>query len=343
MPVANCRIRSKQAQDLSHPKADSVDLIANPLPNSATQVLVAANPNAGARSGKPKIDRLAELLREAGFEPTVTSNIDEIASLSQSLLASGQLRAVVAAGGDGTVDLVVNNTDPTVPLTILPLGTENLLSKYLKISPDPEFVCRTIADGVTLSHDAGRVGNQVFSLMLSCGFDAEVVRRVHEERSGHIHQLAYAKPILDSILNYQYPELRVYCDDEEPIFARWCFVFNLPKYAMGLRIAPEAIGHDGLLDVCTFKDGSLISGLTYLSGIVLGQHQSWRDCTVKRAVSVRIESDGDVPFEVDGDPGGKLPADIEVLPNRLTLLASPDWAEGHGYTIKEQVDEIRAE
>ena len=300
------------------------------LPDQATKVLISANPKAGARSGRPVVDRLAELLRDRGFLPVISTDIEEISRESTAALNRGELRAVVAAGGDGTIGLVANHTDENVPLTVLPLGTENLLSKYLGIKPDPESVCETITQGATVRLDAGRVEKQIFLLMVSCGFDADVVRRLHEQRAGHINHLSYAKPILDSIRNYEYPELKIYCDQRE-ISARWGFVFNLPCYAMGLRIAPDADGTDGLLDVCTFKDGSFWSGLKYLSGVVFGQHKTWRDCVIEQAKHIRIESDGEVPFEIDGDPGGFLPVDIEIIPDRLTLVVPEQWAADHGF------------
>jgi diacylglycerol kinase family enzyme len=95
---------------------------------------------------------------------------------------------------------------------------------------------------------------------------------------------------------------------------------NLPRYAAGLQIAPDALGDDGLLDVCTFKRGSLWSGLRYLGGILLRQHKWWEDFVTHRAESIRIESDVPVPYQLDGDPGGVLPLDIRVLPARVTFL-----------------------
>ncbi len=305
------------------------------LSDEATKVLISVNPKAGARSVRPVVERFAELLRGRGFFPVLSSDIEEIAHESARSLDRGELRAVVAAGGDGTIGLVANHTGPGVPLSVLPLGTENLLSKYLGIKPDPEAVCETIANGTTVRLDAGKVGGKFFLLMVSCGFDADVVRRLHEHRAGHINHFSYAKPILDSIRNYEYPELKIYCDQRE-ISARWGFVFNLPCYAMGLQIAPDADGTDGMLDLCTFKDGSLWSGLKYLSGVVLGQHQTWSDCVIQQAKHIRIESAGAVPYEIDGDPGGFLPVDIEVVPNRLTLVVPERWAAGRGFNVVER-------
>lgn len=299
------------------------------LPESARSVLISRNPKAGARSGLPTVERLSGLLAAQDFQVETLTDIDELSSKSAQLLRDGELRCVVSAGGDGTVALLANRLPRDTPLAVLPLGTENLLSKHLQMRGDPAEVCQTICEGRALKFDAGRAGDQIFLIMAGCGFDAEVVRRLHNDRTGHIHHLSYAKPIWDSIHNYDYPELRVHCEipasDSAPartqtITARWAFVVNLPRYAGGLRIAPDASGNDGLLDVCTFKDGSLWSGLRYLSGVVLGQHASWDDCVTVRAARIRIDSDSPVPLQLDGDPGGFLPTEIEVLPDHLTLL-----------------------
>lgn len=320
-------------------------------------VLIVANPKSGARSGRPAIDRLVELLEGDGFAVEVQSDIDAAAERSRELLDNAELRTVVAAGGDGTVALVVNKTPPGTPVTVLPLGTENLLAKHLGATADPGDVHRVILQRDVVRFDAGRANGQIFLLMASCGFDADVVRRVHSERTGHIHHLSYARPIFDSILNYQYPELRITCEGgsaastlaeessagasssdaissngsvpPEPILARWAFVMNLPRYAAGLQIVPQAVGDDGLLDVCTFKEGSLWSGLTYLAGVLMGQHQTYSDCVSRRAFRVRIESDEPAPYQLDGDPGGFTPLEIDVVPGRLTMLAPQRFAEQH--------------
>jgi len=299
------------------------------LSNETTDVLVSVNPKAGARSGQTIVEQVIEALKGSGYRAEVFTDIDRLAETATERLAKGLLRAVVAAGGDGTVSLVVNRTPANVPVVPLPLGTENLLAKYLKITANPEGICRVIRRGAFVRLDAGQANGHLFLLMAGCGFDAEVVRRLHQQRGGHIHHLSYVKPIFQSIRSYEYPELRIYSDassDAEPqIKARWAFVVNVPRYAMGLGIAPDADGADGQLDVCTFKQGSLWKGLVYMAGVIMGRHQSWDDCMTLRAQRVRIESDSPVPYQLDGDPGGYLPLDIEVLPKRLMLLVPEDW------------------
>jgi diacylglycerol kinase family enzyme len=176
-----------------------------------------------------------------------------------------------------------------------------------------------------------------------------VVRRLHEVRSGNIHHLSYAKPILDSIRTYDYPELRIWYappgNDElsEQITARWAFVVNLPRYAGGLNFAPLASGSDGLLDVCTFREGSLWHGLRYLTGVVFGQHETMEDFVRVQTRRLRIESDAAVPYQLDGDPGGQLPVEIEIEAGRLTVLVDAAWSErqtgGSGLRAAARSDE----
>jgi diacylglycerol kinase family enzyme len=66
----------------------------------------------------------------------------------------------------------------------------------------------------------------------------------------------------------------------------------------------------------------------YLGAVITGQHQSWDDCVTMRTARVLIESEAQVPFQLDGDPGGMLPADIRVLPGRLNLVVARERADG---------------
>ena len=101
---------------------------------------------------------------------------------------------------------------------------------------------------------------------------------------------------------------------------RWLFAFNLPCYATGLQFAPQADGADGLLDVCGFGQGSVWHGLRYLTAVLQGRHQTLPDCLTGRVRRLRITADAEVPYQLDGDPGGMLPVEIEVLPGRLRLI-----------------------
>lgn len=294
---------------------------------SADRVLVLTNPSAGARLRDKLVWDLVECLKERGLAPGVVTDLDTFDGLVER--QRGQLRAIVAAGGDGTVAEIVNRTAPDVPVTVYPMGTANLLANYLHLECDPAALAATVVEGAIARLDAGTANGRIFLSMVGCGFDGEVVERLHRKRGGgHISYWTYARPILDTIRSYGYPKLRVHFESAgqsqssaPPHSARWAFVVNLPDYAGGLRLVPQAVGTDGVLDVCTFGHGSLWHGLRYLGYVALGRHRGLSDCITAQVTRVRIEADEPVAYQLDGDPGGFLPLEVEVLPERLTLMA----------------------
>ena len=306
-------------------------------PVEAGRVLILLNPKAGRRSSLAKVDRLAQLLvHRKRYEVEVCTNLDAACRKANQWHSEGGLRAFVPVGGDGTISDVVNRTDPGVPLAIFPAGTSNLIARHLRMKARPELVYRTIASGRLVRMDVGRAGGRLFVAMASCGFDAEVARRVHEHRrasrGGFLGYWSYVKPILDGIRSYQYPELRVHLDSPgegrgatlpTELVARWVFVLNLPKYGWGLPLAPWADQTDGLLDLCTFRRGSLPVGLWYVAAVHLGLHRRLTDCTTLPVRRVRITSEADVEYQLDGDPVGHLPLDVEVVPGRMSVLLPP--------------------
>jgi diacylglycerol kinase (ATP) len=328
--------------------------------NEANRVLILMNPHAGAKDSRPRVERLAELLHRRGFVPEIFTDLQAVTGKAAELHAKGELRALVGVGGDGTAAELVNRTPEGLPLTLLPGGNENLLARHLGLDPQPEKLAETIAGGKILRLDAGRAGERIFLLMAGCGLDAEVVRLVHRRRTGHIRSRDYLKPLWEVVRTYDYPELRVYCDETpdagppvelseyskvtcgagvppaqaaetaapqkqgiaigQPLTLSWLAAFNLPCYGGGLKIAPHADCGDAQLDMCGFRGASWTRFLTLATAVYLGRHRRLGDWMERKISRLRIESDAPVPYQLDGDPGGLLPLEIEVLPQRMTLI-----------------------
>jgi diacylglycerol kinase (ATP) len=291
------------------------------LSRDADRVAILVNPKAGPIAAQPGADRLAHLLKEHGYKVEIFTDLAAATSQANQWHAEGSLRTLVGVGGDGTAAELANRTDDGVPLTLFPGGNSNLLARYVQMTKEPEFLCRTIVDGVAARLDAGRANGRIFLLMIGCGFDAEVVNRVHEHRTGHINFKNYLGPIRETIRNYAYPEIQAAWEDNgEPaasLSARWLFVFNLPCYGGKFRIAPQSDGSDGLLDVCGFRNGGF---WRHLAAVMFRRHRRSADWFEGHRRRLRITSDVPVPYQIDGDPGGQLPLDVEVLPGRLTLV-----------------------
>ena len=149
------------------------------------------------------------MLADAGYHVRSTTDLDELAALSAEGLESGDLRAVLAVGGDGTASVVRRHVPLAVPMVPVPMGTENLLGRFVGQATTPDSVLRTVEDGVTVGLDLGSANGKHFLLMISAGFDAEVIRSLHESRQANINRTAYFLPTLRVIRSYAYPQLQV--------------------------------------------------------------------------------------------------------------------------------------
>jgi diacylglycerol kinase family enzyme len=306
-------------------------------PAEARVVLVSANPRAGSRSRLNVVNAIVEALGRSGFFVRKTSDLRELQALAAEGVASGELRAVIAVGGDGTALVVRNHTPLELPLLVVPKGTENLLGRFVRQKTDAGSVCDVLERGVVVELDLGRAGDKYFLLMISAGFDAEVIRHLHENRRGNITHASYVLPTLKAVRCYGYPPMRIYWNAPPANSAahecRWMFGFNLPLYALGLPIAPDANGTDGLLDVCTFERGAVWSVARYLWHVTRRMHLMLPDAVMHRSPGFRLEAvDGaTIPYQLDGDYAGTLPVDVSLLPGQLRMLVSTETAAALGF------------
>ena len=315
-------------------------------------VLILHNPKSGFRHATDVIGLLGSTLSKSGFSIETHDSLDVFEKRVGQLVSSNELRAVIVAGGDGTAAAVAARTPPLTPLWLCPLGTENLLARYLGMTVDPAQATAAIHRMKTRTLDAGLANGRLFLIMVGVGFDAEVVRLVHTRRKGHIRKWHYWLPILKTVFRYRFPVLRL----KEPftsvqlpdgkelpvkdfpirtlgdtrqacsrtLEAAWFFLLNLPRYAAGLDISPDSRGDDGLIDVCAFKYGGLFRGLYYFARLRTGTHAKLSDFICLQSSKFRIEvgqaTDLQVSYQIDGDWGGYLPLEVECLPNRLSVI-----------------------
>jgi diacylglycerol kinase family enzyme len=306
----------------------------------AREVIINANPRAGSRTRHRLVQSIVDELTQADYQVRLTTRLDELTGLATDGANAGRLRAVLAIGGDGTASIVRTHVPLEIPLLPVPMGTENLLGRFVGQAIDPAAVCRTVNEGVTVGLDLGRANGKPFLLMISAGFDAEVVRTLHVNRRGNITRAAYFLPMVRAIGSYRYPQMELYCGDQAaangPQLCRWLFAFNLPLYALGLPIAPDALATDGLLDVCTFERGSAWSVLRYLWHVRRGCHLGLPDAALRRSGRFRLEGPNSVElaYQLDGDYGGTLPVDVELSPGELRLLVAPETARRLGFDLR---------
>ncbi len=235
---------------------------------------------------------------------------------------------IVSVGGDGTAAMIAGQTEGNVPIAIYPAGTENILAKYLRIPTDIGAFSKMLSKRIVQRFDAGQLGDHTFLLMLSAGFEAEVVHHVHERRNGHLTKFHYVKPTFEMLAKYPYPKLQL--DIELADGSRtqtegfWVFAFNVPRYALGFEMTPDAVPNDGLLDICVLTQSGFGATASYITSLLSGTIVNRSDVQrfQARSAEIRCQS-GPVPLQTDGDPAGFTDTHLSVLPNYLPLIVPP--------------------
>ena len=282
------------------------------------------NPASGRGRVAGALTEALERLSAAGHRGCIhtTAGAGDATAIARGLPAAA---AGVAVGGDGTVREVAEGLlGRAIPLAILPAGTENLVAKQLQIDASPVRLVDTLLNSDIREIDVGLVGQRVFLVVVGIGFDAEVVRRLSQRRQGHITHLDYFLPVWRSFWSHRFPRLRVLADGET-VFDEQGLVFvgNMPRYGLGLRILKDAVLDDGLLDICLFRCRSRSKLLSHAFRTGCGRHLTSRDVLYLRAREIRVSSTVSVPFQVDGDDGGDLPAEIRLSSQKLHILVPP--------------------
>src|SRR5690242_20278665 len=103
-------------------------------PAAARSILVSMNPHAGAQARHNHARRIVDRLRAAGYSTEISTDLNQLSENAALQHKAGKLRAVLACGGDGTAAVVRSKVPFEIPLAVVPMGTENLLSGYLRQS-----------------------------------------------------------------------------------------------------------------------------------------------------------------------------------------------------------------
>jgi diacylglycerol kinase family enzyme len=284
-------------------------------------VAIQRNPRSGSGQGRRFLLDLAAALKRHDLRPHIFSRRESLAERLQDPERRAALVGIVAAGGDGTLADVANRF-PGVPACPFPLGTENLLAKYLGVPLDGEASARILAAGNLRRFDVGLAGDKTrFLIMGSVGFDADVIRRLHESRRGNISHLSYVSPICRSVMSYSFPKLTVKAEGlSEPIDGSLVIVSNFPAYAFKLPVNPDAEPDDGLLTVRVFEKSGRWNFAKYSAMVTRRLHLHRPDVRVIKTASLTIESDTAAPVQIDGDPFGTTSVSFRCLPDELELF-----------------------
>ncbi len=311
----------------------------------APRIVVVVNPRSQAGAlGRKWSFLAAQLRREIGaFEDVLTRAPGDATRLAREAIDSGA-DTVVAIGGDGTINEVMNGffedgkpiaTDAA--LGILPFGTGGDFRKTLGISKEIERSARILRNGKKTKIDVGRLEyttmkgepeTRMFINIASFGISGLVDEYVNNTPTKALGGLvSFALATVRASITYQNQRVQLVFDDDPKTTVERTIntvaVCNGRYFGGGMFMAPDARLDDGKFDVVTMGDMSTQDMLTGGYRIYMGTHHALPKVHHRLATKVEARPLGrdDVRLDVDGETPGKLPATFTLLPKALAVMA----------------------
>ena len=283
---------------------------------------IIANPVSGRGRARRIGEQVADLLHARGIsvDLMMSGAPGDCERIAREALARGA-RQVAACGGDGTVHEVINGlASSDAVLGVVPCGRGNDLARALGLSKDVKDVVNTLVHGVDRAIDLGKVGDRFFATVASLGFDTAVAQRARSRPSRLGGTASYCLAILRTLFGYRSPFVRLQGDFG--VFKGRILLAataNAPFYGSGIKIAPDAIVDDGMLDVCIVADVSRWTVLRMFLSAYSGAHTGHSAVRIVQTRTLWIESDDPLWIFADGEPVCEVPTLIEVVPGALKV------------------------
>lgn len=269
-------------------------------------------------------------------EIRITKSGGQAVSLSRDAVKSG-CGMIVAVGGDGTVNEVLNGffdndvpINPNVVLGIIPVGSGCDFARCLGIPKKISQALELIDHGSTKKIDVGRatyvdldgnVASRLFINMADIGAGGVVVQKARQAPRLLGRRPNYMWGILHVALNYKPKNVTITIDDDVTVSLSVLnmMIANGRYFAFGFQPAPQAATDDGLFDIVNLGNFNILENLIHLPKLYMGTHLNINKVNSYRGKKVEADSKEEVLLEVDGDLIGRLPATFEIIPNAINI------------------------
>jgi diacylglycerol kinase (ATP) len=308
------------------------------MPDDIKNAIVIYNPTSGRNrhSRFAEIEHAARILKDAGIitELAPTTGPGSGTQIARQAVER-RVGMVIACGGDGTINEVVNGlAHSQIPMGLLPAGTANILAKELGIPWDIPRAARLIPDGpvrrialgiavpVNGNHSASIAAQGRYFLSVGgAGPDGAIVNSVNEGLKKNAGVLAYWAEGIRQLFSYDFPEIRVVSAGKERK-ATIIVVGRTANYGGPFKITTEASLFDNSFEFLTNSNRSRLSYLACLPAIWMGTLRKQNGIEAWKAAETICEPVNGKPVyaQVDGEPVGPLPLAFRIVPDALSIV-----------------------
>ena len=237
--------------------------------------------------------------------------------------AKNKYDTVIVAGGDGTVNEVINGIiDSKITLAIIPFGSTNVLALELGIPFNVKEASELIAHGKRLKIDLGYAKTneeaRYFSMMVGVGFDPKLIEGINPKVKKRWGNLAYLLSGIRQLLTYKWYNIHV--EHKSHSVGYFVIVSNSKDYAGEYQIADKASTTDGLLDLVVINRKSWWKIIKFISSVSSGKSNTFLRGEYYQIKEAHIYSRHKMLVQVDGELIGTAPVDVKVIPKALTLM-----------------------
>src|SRR5580658_471556 len=309
-----------------------------PMPHEIKDALLIYNPTSGRRRQRrfAEIEHAARILKDAGIIAELAPTTAPGAATKIARQAVDQRRGmVIACGGDGTINEIVNGLARSqVPMALLPAGTANILAKELGIPWDIPQAARLIAGGairrIALGVAIPTNGNhspaisadgRYFLSVAGAGPDGAIVNGVHEGLKKSAGVFAYWVEGFRQLFRYGFPLMQIHSAGRRRQ-ATIIVVGRTAHYGGPFKITTGASLFEDSFEFLTNSKRSRMHYLSCLPAIWAGTLRKRRGIETWKATEVICESAGTEPVyaQVDGEPVGPLPMAFRIVPDALSIV-----------------------
>ncbi len=285
------------------------------------------NPTAGREGVRRHIAEILETLEQAGYETSThatTAKGDAIREAERA--AERRYDLVVAAGGDGTVNEVVNGLaeKPYRPtLGVLPLGTSNDFANAIGIPKNIHKAIEVLAQGTPKPIDIGRMNQRYFINISGGGILTELSYEVPSRLKTVLGQFAYYIKGVEKLPGLRPVPIEVRANGRIWNEELMLFLVANSRIVGGFdKLAPHADLSDGLFDVILVKKTNIMELARLLTLALRGEHLNDPKIIHFQTQHLSVRSPAEVSINIDGELGGTSPCDFRVLKNHLQVIVN---------------------
>ncbi|PKR76718.1 diacylglycerol kinase [Halalkalibacillus sediminis] len=283
------------------------------------------NPSSGREAMRKALPDILESLEIAGFEASTHATTgDDCARRAAKIACDRKYDMVIAAGGDGTVNEVVDgiaSKEYRPKLGVIPMGTTNDFARALHIPRDWKKAMEIILDGYSKKLDIGEVNGKHFMNIAGGGRLTELTYEVPSKHKTVLGQLAYYLKGIEMLPSIRPTKARIEYDGEVLEEEIMLFLVSNTNSIGGFeKIAPNAEMDDGKFDLLILKKSNLADFIVLANKALRGTHLGDKHVVYAQASEIKVEAEDNMQLNLDGEHGGSLPGTFRNLHKHIEFF-----------------------